>query len=93
MATIRTRYTLGDRIAFIDHEGKQRQETVRMIETQIVEGYELWVIYGYGNDLYKLNHVSEHKILISQRQINEQQTPGRAPNTPIAKQPATTNRV
>ncbi|WP_148898583.1 hypothetical protein [Fodinibius salinus] len=90
MATIKTRYTLGDTIQFIDSDGNKRKEIVRMIETQIVEGYDLWVIYGYGEDLYKLNHVSEHKILISQRQINEQQHPGRVLNTSIAKQPATT---
>ena len=90
MATIKTRYTLGDTIQFIDSDGKPRREIVRMIETQIVEGYDLWVIYGYGDNLYELNHVSEHKILISQRQINEQQHPGRVPNTPVAKQPATT---
>ena len=91
MAKIRTRYTLGDTIQFIDSDGNQRKEIVRMIETQIVEGYDLWVIYGYGADLYELNHVSEHKILISQRQINEQQQhPGRVPNTSIAQQPATT---
>ena len=93
MAIMKTRYTLGDTIQFIDAEGIKRKEIVRMIETQLVEGYDLWVIYGYGSDLYKLNHVSEHKILISQRQINEQQKPGRAPNTTITKQPAATNRV
>ena len=90
MAKIRTRYTLGDTIQFIDSDGNKRKEIVRMIETQVVEGYDLWVIYGYGADLYELNHVSEHKILISQRQINEQQHPGRVLNTSIAKQPATT---
>jgi len=73
MANIRTRYTLGDTIEFIDSEGTQRTETVRLIETQIVEGYDLWVIYGYGKDLYRLNYVSEHKILISQQKLNEQQ--------------------
>ncbi|MCW9706837.1 hypothetical protein [Fodinibius salsisoli] len=78
MANIRTRYTLGDTIKFLDVDGIQRTETVRMIETQIVEGYDLWVIYGYGDNLYELNHVSEHKILISQKRINEQQQqPGR----------------
>ncbi|MEL7832776.1 hypothetical protein [Fodinibius sp. Rm-B-1B1-1] len=92
MAKIRTRYTLGDPIEFIDGDGKPRREIVRMIETQLVEDYDLWVIYGYGDNLYELNHVSEHKILISQRQINEQQKPGRALNTTITKQPATTNR-
>jgi len=73
MANIRTRYTLGDTIAFLDSDGIQRTETVRLIETQIVEGYDLWVIYGYGKDLYRLKYVSEHKILISQRQLHEQQ--------------------
>ncbi len=73
MATIRTRYTLGDTIAFLDSDGIQRTETVRLIETQIVEGYDLWVIYGYGKDLYRLNYVSEHKILISQQKLHEQQ--------------------
>jgi len=78
MANIRTRYTLGDTIKFLDVDGIHRTETVRMIETQIVEGYDLWVIYGYGDNLYELNHVSEHKILISQKRINEQQQqPGR----------------
>ena len=78
MAKILTRYTLGDAIEFIDCDGIRRQETVRLIETQIVEGHGLWVIYGYGNDLYRLNYVSEHKILISQKQLNEQQqNPGR----------------
>jgi hypothetical protein len=78
MAKIFTRYTLGDPIVFIDDEGKPRKEFVRMIETQVVEGYDLWVIYGYGDNLYELNHVSEHKILISQKQLNEQQqNPGK----------------
>ena len=78
MATIRTRYTLGDTIEFLDIDGIHCKETVRLIETQIVEGYDLWVIYGYGKDLYKLSYVSEHKILISQKRINEQQQqPGR----------------
>ncbi len=78
MANIRTNYTLGDTIEFIDSEGIERKEIVRMIETQIVQGYDLWVIYGYGDNLYELNHVSEHKILISQKQLNEQQQkPGR----------------
>ena len=93
MAKIRTRYTLGDTIQFIDSDGNQRKEIVRMIETQIVEGYDLWVIYGYGDNLYKLNHVSEHKILISQRQLHEQHHPGRIPNAIVPKQPATTNRA
>ena len=78
MANIRTHYTLGDTIEFLDSEGIQRKKIVRMIETQIVQGYDLWVIYGYGDNLYELNHVSEHKILISQKRINEQQQqPGR----------------
>ncbi|MDR8391503.1 hypothetical protein NC796_10155 [Aliifodinibius sp. S!AR15-10] len=78
MATIKTRYTLGDTIHFIDCDGKKRKEIIRMIETQLVEGYDLWVIYGYGDNLYELNHVSEHKILISQKQLNEQQqNPGK----------------
>ena len=93
MAIIKTRYTLGDIIQFLDSEGIKRKEIVRMIETQLVEGFELWVIYGYGDNLYKLKHVSEHKILISQKQINEQHKPGRVPNTTVAKQPATTNQV
>jgi hypothetical protein len=90
MAKILTRYTLGDPIEFIDDDGRQRKEIVRMIETQLVEGYDLWVIYGYGDNLYRLNHVSEHKILISQRQINEQQKPGRIPNAIVPKQPTAT---
>ena len=84
MATIRTRYTLGDTSDFLNSDGIQCKETVRLIETQIVEGYDLWVIYGYGKDLYKLSYVSEHKILISQRQLNEQQQhPGRLSKAPI----------
>ncbi|MDR8390429.1 hypothetical protein NC796_04695 [Aliifodinibius sp. S!AR15-10] len=44
MATIKTRYTLGDTIQFIDGDGKPRREIVCMIETQLVEGYDLWFI-------------------------------------------------
>ncbi|SMO81670.1 hypothetical protein [Fodinibius sediminis] len=84
MATIRTRYTLGDTIEFLNGDGIHCKETVRLIETQIVEGYDLWVIHGYGNDLYKLSYVSEHKILISQQQLHEQQQhPGRLSEAPI----------
>lgn len=90
MAKIFTRYTLGDTIEFLDNDGIEHKEIVRLIETQVVEGYDLWVIYGYGKDLYKLNYVSEHKILISQRQINEQQKAGRVSKTTIAKKSATT---
>ena len=86
MATIKTRYTLGDTIQFIDGDGTPRREIVRMIETQLVEGYDLWVIYGYGDDLYRLNDVSEHKILISQRKLNEQQQhPGRLSKATITQ--------
>ncbi|MDR8389928.1 hypothetical protein NC796_02180 [Aliifodinibius sp. S!AR15-10] len=64
MATIKTKFTLGDTIEFTDVDGEWRRETVKLIETQLVEGFGLWVMYGYG-DLYKPRYVSEHYILKS----------------------------
>ncbi|MDZ7692079.1 MAG: hypothetical protein U5K69_13270 [Balneolaceae bacterium] len=65
MSTIETKFTLGDTIEFTDADGTCRRETVKIIETQLAEGFGLWVMYGYG-DLYKPRYVSEHYILKSQ---------------------------
>lgn len=66
MAKIITRFTLGDTIEFIDCDGNARKEIVRIIETQLVEGFGLWVMYGYG-DLYEPDYVSEYTILKSEK--------------------------
>jgi len=76
MAKIITRYTLGDTIEFIDPDGNYITETVRMIETQLVEGFGLWIIYGFGDDIYNPSHVSEHQILISQQKVHERRKAG-----------------
>lgn len=67
MAKIITRFTIGDTIEFVDGEGNKRTEVVNIIETQLVKGFGLWVIYGFG-DLFKPGYVSEHQILKSQKQ-------------------------
>lgn len=89
MAKIITQFTIGDIIEFIDSEGNKRKEIVNIIETQLVKGFGLWVIYGFG-DLFNPGYVSEHKILISQQPINEQQKAGKISTTTTSKQPATT---
>lgn len=66
MAKIITRFTLGDTIEFTDSHGNERKEIVKIIETQLVEGFGLWVMYGYG-DLYKPDYVSEYTILKSEK--------------------------
>ncbi|HKK47405.1 MAG TPA: hypothetical protein VJ964_17890 [Balneolaceae bacterium] len=84
MTKIITQFTIGDTIEFFDTEGNRRKEIVNIIETQLVNGFGLWVIYGFG-DLFNPGYVSEHKILISQRQIDEQQKPGRASKALVAQ--------
>ena len=72
MAKIITRFTLGDTIEFTDSKGNPRKEIVNIIETQLVQGFGLWIIYGFG-DLFNPDYVSEHQILTSQTKKHEQQ--------------------
>lgn len=67
MAKIITKFTLGDTIEFTDGDGNVRKEVVNIIETQLVDGFGLWVMYGFG-DLFNPAYVSEHQILKSQKQ-------------------------
>ncbi|MGK7369683.1 MAG: hypothetical protein ACNS64_05665 [Candidatus Halalkalibacterium sp. M3_1C_030] len=72
MAKIITRFTIGDIIEFIDTEGNKRKEVVNIIETQLVKGFGLWVMYGFG-DLFNPRYVSEHQILKTQTKKHEKQ--------------------
>jgi len=67
MAKIITRFTLGDTIEFTEPDGTNRKEVVQIIETQLVKGFGLWVMYGFG-DLFHPDYVSEHHILKTQKQ-------------------------
>ena len=72
MAKIITQFTLGDTIEFVDCEGNPRKEVVSIIETQLVKGFGLWVLYGFG-DLFDPQYVSEHQILKFQNKKHEKQ--------------------
>lgn len=62
MAKIITRFTLGDTIEFTDGDGKYHKVIVNIIKTHLVQGFGLWILYGYG-DLFKPDFVSEDQIL------------------------------
>ena len=62
MAKIITRFTLGDTIEFNDYKGIYRKEVVQIIKTELVQGFGLWVLYGYG-ELFHPYYVSEDQIL------------------------------
>jgi hypothetical protein len=66
MANIMTLFTLGDTIEFTDADGNDRKEMVIIIRTELVQGFGLWVLYGYG-DLYRPDYVSEDQILKSKK--------------------------
>lgn len=62
MAKIITRFTLGDTIEFTDGDGTYHKVVINMIKTELVLGFGLWILYGYG-DLFNPDYVSEDQIL------------------------------
>jgi hypothetical protein len=70
MATIKTKFTIGDEIQFLDNDGRIQTETVVMIECQVIKD-SVWIRYGYGEwmVLGGIDWVSQHKILMDQEKI------------------------